>query len=143
MQTFVLPADNAAARQRIAANLSEFVALLPAGKTWQVEIKQQVRRRSLGANSYLWAALYAPLVQQVGFTPADWHEYFLGNFFGWRDEVKPGGRVEQVPKRSTTKNERGEPDVLSAGDFEQFLLFIQVEAAQQGVFVDVSEAVAA
>lgn len=136
-QKFLLPAGKPTDRERIAGNVATFLSALPDTEAWEIAIARAPKRRSRQANAFMWAALYAPLVHSAGFTPDEWHEYFLGGFFGWRDVVKPGGRKESVPKRSTTKNERGERDVLDPKTFDAFLLYVQSEAAQYGVWLDV------
>jgi hypothetical protein len=91
--------------------------------------------RTLPQNAYLWAAVYAPLVERCGFSPEEWHEFFCGEFFGWLHNVKPSGESVSVPKRTTTKNEHGKRDVLKGKAFADFVTFVESECAKRGVFV--------
>jgi hypothetical protein len=91
--------------------------------------------RTLAQNAFLWAAVYAPLVQRCGFTAEDWHEFFCTAHFGAVHRVKPSGEVETLPKRTTTKNEAGKRDVLKGKPFRDFVTFVESECASRGVFV--------
>ena len=91
--------------------------------------------RTLKSNAFLWAAVYAPLVERVGFTAEDWHDYFCQLHFGTVEYVKPSGEIELRPKRTTTKNEHGKRDVLKGKAFADFVTFVESECAKRGVFV--------
>lgn len=86
-------------------------------------------------NAYLWAAVYAPLVERCGFGAEDWHEYFCGLHFGVLHNVRPSGESVSVPKRTTTRNEHGKRDVLKGQPFADFVTFVESECAKRGVFV--------
>lgn len=91
--------------------------------------------RTLPQNAYLWAAVYAPLVERCGFTAEEWHEYFCTAFFGAVHSVKPSGESVTVPLRTTTRNEHGKRDVLKGKAFADFVTFVESECAKRGVFV--------
>lgn len=86
-------------------------------------------------NAYLWAAVYAPLVERCGFTAEEWHSYFCQLHFGTVQHVKPSGEIEMVPLRTTTRNEHGKRDVLKGKAFADFVTFVESECAKRGVFV--------
>lgn len=86
-------------------------------------------------NAYLWAAVYAPLVERCGFTAEEWHSYFCQLHFGTVQHVKPSGEIEMVPLRTTTKNEHGKRDVLKGKAFADFVTFVEAQCAERGVFV--------
>lgn len=86
-------------------------------------------------NAYLWAAVYAPLVERCGFTAEEWHEYFCTAYFGAVHSVKPSGESVTVPLRTTTRNEHGKRDVLKGKAFADFVTFVESECAKRGVFV--------
>lgn len=86
-------------------------------------------------NAYLWAAVYAPLVERCGFSAEDWHEYFCTAHFGAVHSVKPSGESVTVPLRTTTRNEHGKRDVLKGKPFADFVTFVESECAKRGVFV--------
>jgi hypothetical protein len=91
--------------------------------------------RSLAQNAFLWAAVYAPLVERAGFSAEEWHELFCIRHFGGVDHVKPDGRIETRPLRTTTRNEHGKRDVLKGKPFRDFVTFVESECASRGVFV--------
>lgn len=91
--------------------------------------------RTLPQNAYLWAAVYAPLVETCGFTPELWHEHFCGEYFGVVHEVRPSGESVSTPKRTTTRNEAGKRDVLKGKAFADFVTFVEAECAERGVFI--------
>lgn len=86
-------------------------------------------------NAYLWAAVYAPLVERCGFTAEEWHSYFCQLHFGTVQHVKPSGEIEMVPLRTTTRNGHGKRDVLKGKAFADFVTFVESECAKRGVFV--------
>lgn len=86
-------------------------------------------------NAYLWAAVYAPLVERCGFTAEEWHSYFCQLHFGTVQHVKPSGEIEMVPLRTTTRNEHGKRDVLKGKAFADFVTFVEAQCAERGVFV--------
>lgn len=92
--------------------------------------------RKLTANAYLWAYVYAPLCEVAGHEPDEWHEYFCIQHFGGIPYVRLDGSEGQKPKRTTTKNERGERDVLKGKEFNDFLVFVESECAKHGVFIE-------
>ncbi len=91
--------------------------------------------RTLNANAFLWAAIYAPLVERCGFTAEEWHEYFCLQFFGSVPHTKPSGEIELRPKRTTTRDESGKRDVLKGQPFKDFVTFCESECAKRGVFL--------
>lgn len=137
-QSFVLLPD--ARRGRIVESLLSFLHRLPADVPFRVTIARERKERSDPQNAYLWGVCYAALARATGHKPEDWHEYFCGEFFGWREVEKPGGRVEHVPRRSTTRDEYGKRSVMPAGDFSDFIEMIQAKAAENGVFIPDAEA---
>ena len=96
-----------------------------------VEWKVWKDRRSNEQNAYLWRAVYQPLVEVAGFDKGAWHEHFCGEYWGWIEKPKPSGAVEHVPARTTTN-----PHVLSKEEFGKFVLWIESECANRGVFVE-------
>lgn len=122
-------------RQRIADNLARCLAELPADQPWRVTIEPQRRQRSDEANAYLWGVAYRAMAQELGHTADEWHQYMCGDYFGWRDRPLPGGRVESVPVRTTTRDEHGKRAVLSTAEFAAFIEHVQMRAAEAGVYV--------
>lgn len=92
--------------------------------------------RKLTANAYLWAFVYAPLVEVAGFTAEDWHDWFCCQHFGSVAHPRIDGGQDIRPKRTTTKDEHGKRDVLKGDAFNQFLMFVESECAKRGVFIE-------
>jgi hypothetical protein len=68
-------------------------------------------------------------------TGTDISEYLTGLYWGTKPKRKPGGRIEQVPIRTTTTDENGKRSVISRSEFSEFVAFIQRFAAQHGVII--------
>lgn len=139
MTRFHLHADHPG-RAGVLSNVLTFLPRLPESKSWEVIVKPLVKARTPTANAFMWSALYAPLVAVAGHTPKDWHEFMCGEYWGWKRVAKPGGRTEEVPKRTTTTNELGERDVLKGPAFADFLEYVANQAAQLGAFIDTKPA---
>lgn len=92
--------------------------------------------RKLTANAYLWAYVYGPLVAKAGYEPEEWHEFFCIQHFGGVPYTRLDGSEGQKPVRTTTKNERGDRDVLKGQPFNDFLTFVESECAKYGVFIE-------
>lgn len=91
--------------------------------------------RKLTANAYLWKCCYQPLVELTEFSSEDLHAHYCGEFFGWRPVETLAGHTEYRPIRTTTKNEKGERDVLKGEPFNSFLCFVETDVAKRGVFI--------
>lgn len=102
----------------------------------EVDAKPWKDPRKLTANAYLWAYVYGPLVKVAGHEPEEWHEFFCIKHFGGVPYTRLDGTEGQKPKRTTTKNESGERDVLKGQPFNEFLTFVESECAQYGVFIE-------
>jgi hypothetical protein len=130
---------NDAIRERVL----QAIAALPQGKPYRVMIEPEKRHRSLDQNAYLLGAVYSALAEATGQEREDWHEYFLGEYFGWREQDF-FGRKKLKPRRTTTRNEQGKRDVLSKLDFSDYIEFIRMRAAEHGIYIpDANEQVAA
>lgn len=101
----------------------------------EASVEPWTKPRTLPQNAFLWAAVYAPLVERCGFTPEEWHEYFCTAHFGGVPHTKPDGSIDVRPLRTTTKNEHGKRDVLKGKAFADFVTFVESECAKRGVFV--------
>lgn len=63
------------------------------------------------------------------------HEYLCGLHFGWKPKRKPGGKVEDVPIRTTTTDADGNRDVIDGKAFWDYVEFIQRFGAERGVVI--------
>lgn len=122
-------------RERIIESLIAFLRSLAPDVVFRVTIGREAKERTDPQNRYLWGVCYATLAKATGHRPEDWHEYFCGEFFGWRERQLPGDRVERIPRRSTTRDEDGRRAVMSAADFAEFVEMILATAAQNGLFI--------
>ena len=125
MTTFVLHANDTT-RVDVLRNCQAFLDRLPASKSWRVEVVQHVKRRSDAQNRYLWGCAYAELARVTGQPAEDWHEYFLGEHFGW-ETVEMLGRKKLRPVRRSSK--------LTTQEFADYVAFIQMRAAENGIYV--------
>jgi len=116
-------------------SLMAFLSSLPTDREFQVTIGGVKKERSDPQNRALWGCAYRTLSEATGNDPEDLHAYFCGEFFGW-SEYEILGQRRKRPLRTTTKNERGERDVISTLQLSDFYSFIQRRAAETvGVFV--------
>jgi len=113
-------------RVPILANCIAFLQRLPATKSWRVEIAQHAKRRSNSQNAYLWSVPYKILEDATGHESAYWHDYFLGERFGW-ETIELFGQSERVPARRSSK--------LTTAEFADYVAFIQQRCAENGVYI--------
>lgn len=132
-QTFVLHAGGAR-RPDVAANLVRFIERLSIAKSWRVSIEPYTKTRSSYQNRYLWGVCYRALAEATGQEAGDWHEYMLGECFGW-EEYELFGRKRLKPVRRSSK--------LSVVEFADYVTFIQSRAAEYGVWIPDPEPFAA
>jgi hypothetical protein len=132
-QDFVLHANDKL-RPGVLRNLIDFINRLPANKSWRIGVAQYRKTRSNEQNAALWGVAYPVLAEATGQPVNDWHDYMLGEHFGWV-EYSLFGRRKLRPARTTTTGYNGEDDVLSTAEFAEFYDFIQQRAAENGIFV--------
>jgi hypothetical protein len=133
-QKFVLNKDDSNVIT-ILDNLIEFLRGLPLSRSWMIEIKRYVKTRSNEQNAALWGVAYPAIVAATGEDDVNtWHEYFLGERFGWV-EVSLFGKRKLRPARTTTTGYKGEDNPLSTIEFAEFYDFIQRRARENGIKV--------
>jgi len=134
IQPIILPAAvdrNGEMIQRVnraagVERLAKFAAGLALDRGWRIDVSEYRRRRSHEQNAYLWGVVYATLAQATGQEADDWHEYWLGEYFGW-DETELFGRKRLKPKRRSSK--------LSSVEFAGYVEFIAMRAAEHGIYI--------
>jgi hypothetical protein len=125
-QRFVLHANDSV-RVNVLANCKRFLDLLPADKSWRVEVSQYVKRRSDAQNKYLWSAVYGAFTAALpGWDKEDVHEYLLGECFGW-ETIDGLGRKKVKPLRRSSK--------LNKQDFAEYVDFCIRKGLEHGIFV--------
>src|SRR5688572_14432104 len=118
-------------------DLERWIAYLQAqGLPIDVRCEKWKEPRKLTANAFLWAFCYSPLVEVAGFDAEAWHEWMCCQYFGSVAYTKIDGSDDIRPKRTTTKNEHGQKDVLKGDAFNDFLMFVESECAKRGVFIE-------
>jgi hypothetical protein len=131
-QPYVLHA-NAPERDTVRANLHAFIDRLPVAKSWSIIVGPYHKPRSDKQRSALFAVAYAPIMEHMGLRgeqdKADLHAFWCGEFWGWHPTLR------NKPLRTTTRNERGERDVISTRVALDLYRFIQQRAAEQGIDV--------
>ena len=125
------PKDRDAAIKRVAERLRFF----QLGKPVNVKLSIARPERTPPQCRYLWGVVYPLLAEHGGYEREDVHEYLCGSHFGWREKRLPGGRVEQVPIRSTTVDADGNRDVLEGREFWDYVEFCQRVGARAGVVI--------
>lgn len=123
-----IPAEN---REHAIRSLVRLLDNFLPGKPLEVTVERKKRERTDLQNRALWGCAYKALREQSGNDVNDLHDFFCGEFFGWVTEDIMG-QVKKKPRRSTTRNEKGERDVLSTVEMAGFYDFVQMRAAQAG-----------
>ncbi|WP_196301183.1 hypothetical protein, partial [Streptococcus pneumoniae] len=77
-------------------------------------------------NRFLWGVCYAELQRATGQDAADWHEYMLGECYGW-ETVEMMGRKKLRPMRRSSKMDKAE--------FAEYVAFIQRRAAEHNIYI--------
>lgn len=131
------------ASEQQRGRMVEFILTQPL--PLEIEVKQWKPTRSNEQNALLFGVVYPPIAEAMGYEVEAIHEYMLGRHFGWVDvrvpktPRNPEG-IESRPFRTTTRDEHGKRNVLSAADFSRFLDTVERIAAQAGVFVPLERA---
>jgi len=87
-------------------------------------------KRSLEQNAYLWGVCYETILEnslkEQGWRAEDLHEYFLGEFHGWKTLEGFGKKRMKPVERSSGK---------SISEFMEYIAFIQQKAAEMGIYI--------
>ena len=125
------PKDREGAIKRVAETLRFF----QLGKPVNVKLSIARPERTPPQLRYLWGVVYPILADHGGYEREDVHEYLCGCHFGWREKRLPGGRVEQVPIRTTTVDADGSRDVIDGDEFWRYVEFCHRIGARAGVVI--------
>lgn len=134
MTQFIFPADRPSVRESASKLLAQEIAALDLKATFSVTVEKYQSSRTGLQNRYLWGVVYKTVEAETGQEADDWHIYFLGEYFGWK-EVQMFGRKRMRPRRTTTTNEEGKADVLTTVQFQDYWCFIQRVCAQKGIYI--------
>ena len=122
-QTFIVPETD---RERMLDRVRTFLTSALPGKRLVVEVKAYRKRRSDEQNRYLWGVCYKALRDATGQDADDWHEYMLGEWSGW-ERFEMFGKQRLRPMRRSAK--------LTTVEFADYVAFIQMRAAEHGVYI--------
>lgn len=137
-QSFTLPKGmNWAGR---IAGITRHLATLAIGKNWEVLVREKRSSRSDAQNNYLNGVAYRIIGDAIGYERDDVSEFLCGTYWGWKEKrvpKKPGceSGIEQVPRRTTTRDENGHRDVLGKIAFADYVAFVQRFAAKRNIYV--------
>ena len=122
-------------RDLVRANVHAFIDRLPPAKSWRIEVKELRKERSLDQNAAMFGVAYAAIMEATGLEGDEerkqLHHDFCGDFFGWVS----GPMGHRRPVRTTTRNERGERELIDTATMARFYEFIQRRAAEYGIDV--------
>lgn len=125
------PERRAERTQRIAAYLSK----LDGAKAWQLLVEPWKKERTGRQNNALWGPAYETLSAFTGYTQDELHDVFCRAFFG-EVEYEVMGVWRTKPRRTTTKNEQGERDVINRERMSEFFALVQQKAAEIGCYIE-------
>jgi len=137
MKSFLLPIFN---REIVIPRIAACLAALKRGKAYRITIKEEVDDRTVQQNRYLNGVPYKLLGDHFGYERDEISETMCGLYFGWREKKVPRtphnrSGIRDVPMRTTTTDENGARDVLSARDFWEYVEFLQRFGAKYGVYI--------
>lgn len=116
--------------QRIAACVNAY----PNNKKIKVTISEAKPERSDAQNRALWGCAYKAIAEATGHDKEDLHEFFCGEYFGWKT-IEMFGKMRRRPIRTTTMNESGEREVINTQELSDFYSFVQMRMAEFGIDV--------
>ena len=122
-------------RDRSIELLANFVRHYLPGKDLSVDVEEFAEERTDKQRRTLFGVAYKSLMAQMGLAGErekdQLHEMMCGEYFGWTWASALCAR-SRVPVRTTTRNERGERDVLSVRQQMAFYAWLQQRAAEYG-----------
>lgn len=131
MTTATIPATN---RTDAIAALGRFLFACHPGKALAVSVEVEKAERSDRQNKALFGHAYKVIAAEVGLSGKaeldKLHADFCCRFFGER-RVSVLGKVHIYPVRTTTTDEAGKRDVISAAEFSAFYADVERIAASE------------
>lgn len=129
MQTFRIPKGTPTTSQKLDPLLAE-IGRQSERHAVEVTVKRYQKKRSVEQNNSLFGIAYPLLMEATGYTKEELHREMCGRFFGWKVK-KVMGRAIEVPRRTTTKNQDGQPEVISTVMMMEMYAFVQQLAMQE------------
>lgn len=134
-QTIVIPVESPQRHAERLERIAAYFARLDASKPWQLIVGPWKKERTLRQNNAMFGVAYRTLSDFTGFTETELHDLMCKAYFG-EVEYELMGVAGAKPRRTTTKNEEGERDVLSREDMSRFYNFIVQKAAEIGCYIE-------
>ena len=119
------PADTA---EMVTGKLARLASSVHQLYPVEVVAKRKVKSRSREAENYLHGVCYPLMSDASGYEKPELHLAMLHKYFGSK-VIDLMGEQLKVPVRTTTTDEDGEKDVLSASAYWDFTDFVIREAA--------------
>lgn len=134
-QTIIIPVESPERHAERLSRLAAYFARLDPSKPWQAVVGPWKKQRTLRQNNAMFGVAYKTLGDFVGETETEMHDIMLRLYFGEVHSEVLGVRKVK-PRRTTTKNEKGERDVLSRDDMSRYYNFIVQKAAEIGCYIE-------
>lgn len=133
MSQLILPATD---RDQAIKRLNRFLVSCFPGKKVRVEVSVYQAPRSDAQNHALFGVAYPPLMEFMGLQgneeKEELHRVLCGEFWGWT-VYEVMGHKRKKPKRTTTRDENGQRQVIGKTLFAEFYAFVQRKGAELGV----------
>ncbi|MGX9958549.1 hypothetical protein ACW0US_07185 [Xanthomonas euvesicatoria] len=122
-------------RDETIRRVAEVLRFFQLGKPVNVKLTIARPERTSPQLRYLWGVPYRMLAEAMGYEPDEISEYLCGCYFGWKSRKLPGGRMQDVPLRTTTEDEDGNRDVIDGQAFWDYVSWIQRVGARHGLVI--------
>jgi hypothetical protein len=134
-QTIIMPVESPERHAERLQRIAAYFARLDPTKPWQAIVGPWKKERTARQNNAMFGVAYKTLGDFTGYTDTELHDLMCRAYFGETESELMGNRVLR-PVRTTTKNERGERDVLSRDEMSRFYNFIVQKAAEIGCYIE-------
>lgn len=131
----IMPVESPERRAERIQRLAAFLSRLDGGRPWELLVQPWKKERTQRQNNALFGVAYKTLSDFTGHTEPELHDAMCKLYFGEVEREVLGVR-ERFPRRTTTKNEAGERDVLNREEMSKFYDFIVRTAAEYGCFIE-------
>lgn len=127
----LIPRTEAELERAFRVIRSEYTVAGNMGKCIALTCEMHKPKRSDSQNKFLWSGIYGTILKEggealAGWTKEDLHDYFLGEWSGW-DVIEGFGKKRMRPIRRSSN--------LNKQDFSDYVAFIQMKAAELGIFI--------
>lgn len=131
----ILPAEPPEKRAERVRGVTSFLFKLDPTKPWELLVRPWKKKRTARQNNAMWGPIYGPFCAFTGYTEEELHDTLLKLYFG-EVEYEVLGVKRTKPRRTTTRNEAGERDVLDRDKMAAFIEFVFQKAAEMGLYIE-------